>query len=83
MSNAPSPDRDPSDLPITRAVVPILMAVGAVTLAIAVTQGDPSAQAPVPQAMPQADAAPVTAYSEAHRRVEEGPGEPQPLPPTF
>lgn len=84
MSNSPSLEREPpSDIPITRAMVPILMAVGAVTLAIAVAQGDLSAQAPVAQAAPQAADAPATPYSEDHRRVEESPGEPQALPPTF
>ncbi len=82
MPNSPNPERDPgSDFPITRAMVPILLAVGAVTLGIAVTQGDLSAQPPVAQATPQSTSDVGTAYSEDHRRVEEAPGEPVPLPP--
>jgi len=84
MPNSHSPERDPwSDLPITRAMVPILMAVGAVTLAIVLTQGNLSAQAPVANAAAQAASDAATPYSEDHRRVEEAPGDPEPLPPLF
>lgn len=82
MSNSTRPERDPSlDIPIARAVVPILMAVGAITLAIAIAQGEPSA--PAADAGPLAADTPATAYSEDHRRVEEAPGEPELQPPTF
>jgi len=84
MSNSPSVEHDPaSDVPIARMMVPILMAVGAVTLAIAVVQGEPSARAPTADGAPRAADAPGTPYSEDHRRVEEAPGDPEPLPPTF
>ena len=82
MTSSTRPERDPSsDIPIARAVVPILMAVGAITLAIAMAQGGPPA--PAADAGPLAADTPVTAYSADHRRVEEAPGEPELQPPTF
>jgi len=82
MSNSTRSEREASsDTPIARAVVPILMAVGAITLAIAMAQGGPPA--PAADAGPLAADTPASAYSEDHRRVEEAPGEPEPQPPTF
>ncbi len=85
MSIASNCERDESsELPIVRAVVPMLVAAGAVTLAIAVLRGEPSAQpAAVDAAAKAAAAGEATPYSEDHRRVEEAPGDPEPLPPTF
>jgi hypothetical protein len=81
MSNSRSLEHDPaSDVPLARLMVPILMAVGAVTLAIAVVQGEPSARAPAAGDAPDA---PGTSYSEDHRRIQEAPGDAEPLPPTF
>lgn len=88
MSIASSCERDESSqVPIVRAVVPMLVAAGAVTLAIAVLHGEPSAQvaAAAPDAVvaPAAGAPDATSYSADHRRVEEAPGDPEPLPAQF
>lgn len=84
MLDSTRPERDaPYDFSLSRAVVPVLAAVGAVTLAIALARADLAAPSPLADAAPQAAAASGTAYSADHRRVEEAPGEPQPLPPTF
>ncbi|HUI98977.1 MAG TPA: hypothetical protein VLY46_02025 [Usitatibacter sp.] len=87
MTNVSSCDRDARE-PLVRAVVPVLVAVGAVTLALAMVRGQPFAQEPaaaaaaeVPPSAPPADQ--PAAYSEMHRQVQEAPGAPQPLPPTF
>ncbi len=84
MSNTPNLERDESpNLPLARAVVPMLAAAGAVTLALTVMRGEPFAQQPTAPAAANAPAAEGTPYSDMHRRVEEAPGDPQPLPPTF
>ena len=90
MSIASSCERDESSqVPIVRAVVPMLVAAGAVTLAIAVLHGEPSTQVAAAAAPDAAIAAPdtspsgATSYSADHRRVEEAPGEPEPLPAQF
>ena len=90
MSIASSCERDESShVPIARAVVPMLVAAGAVTLAIAVLHGEPSAQVAAAAAAgaaiadPGASASDATSYSADHRRVEEAPGDPEPLPAQF
>jgi hypothetical protein len=82
MSNAPNavPDEIPPSIPFGRALVPVLVAAGAVTLALAVVHAQPS-EAPLPAAgQPAAEGSP---YSEMHRQVQESPGAPEPLPAQF
>jgi hypothetical protein len=83
MSTAPDAARDelPPSIPFGRAVVPMLVAAGAVTLALAVVRAQPP-DAPPPGA-DQPAAAEGSPYSEMHRHVQESPGEPEPLPPQF
>lgn len=86
MTSSPSSDRDASNEPFVRAVVPVLVAVGAVTLALAVLRGEPLAREPAAAAAAEvapAAASDPTPYSRMHRRVEEAPGAADPLPPTF
>ena len=82
MSNVPHLTRDESPLhvPLGRAVVPMLVAAGAVTLALAVVRAQPSEQSPAASPEPSAGATP---YSDMHRRVQESPGAPGEQPPTF
>ncbi|HEX6633361.1 MAG TPA: hypothetical protein VF038_05300 [Usitatibacter sp.] len=82
MSNAPNavPDGIAPSIPFGRAVVPMLVAAGAVTLALAVVRAQPSEAPPPEAAQPAAEGSP---YSEMHRHVQESPGDPEPLPPQF
>ena len=83
MSNATDASFDPpaAQPALVRAIVPMLVAAGAVSLALAVVQAQP-ADAPdtEPAATPQPQGTP---YSDMHERVQNGPGEAEPLPPTF
>ncbi|HET7546291.1 MAG TPA: hypothetical protein VFJ86_00905 [Usitatibacter sp.] len=83
MSNATDASFDPpaSQPAIVRAIVPMLVAAGAVSLALAVVQAQP-ADAPAAPAAPVASQQ-GTPYSDMHERVQNGPGEAEPLPPTF
>jgi hypothetical protein len=82
MSNASNavPDEIPPSIPFGRAVVPVLVAAGAVTLALAVVRAQPSEAPPPAAAQPAAESSP---YSDMHRHVQESPGAPEPLPPQF
>ena len=85
MTNSPSSDRDASE-PSMSAIVPVLVALGAVGLALTIVRAQPFALEPPAAAAAEAAPSPSgdpTPYSAMHRRVEEAPGAAQPLPPTF
>lgn len=85
MTNSPSNDRDASE-PFLSAAVPVLVALGAVGLALTIVRAQPFALEPAAPAAAGAASSPSadpTPYSAMHRRVEEAPDAPQPLPPTF
>jgi hypothetical protein len=77
-----APFDSPASQPaLVRAIVPVLVAAGAVSLAHPVVHEQPAEERAAP-------AAPVasqqgTPSSDMHERVQNGPGEAEPLPPTF
>lgn len=65
---------------VARAVIPMLVAAAVTALVLVAVRAE-ALEGPAEAGA--APPSPPTPYSEMHARVQEAPGDPEPLPPTF